>query len=117
MSDRKTLEEQAEKILALAEERGIQGNFFFRTTFDRYLVQLRILNELEQAIDEYGATVTKTYVKGRENIMSNPAIKEYNRTVSASNGTVSALINIIKSFQNEDDGGGKLDEFMSALNG
>ena len=117
MSDRTNLQEQADKILKMAEERGVQGNFFFRTTFDRYLVQLRILDDLEQAIDEYGATVTKTYVKGRENLMSNPAIKEYNRTVSASNGTVSALINIIKSFAKEDDGGGKLDDFMSALNG
>lgn len=117
MSDRKSLEEQAKKILKMAEERGVQGNFFFRTTFERYLVQLRILDDLEEAINEYGATVTKTYVKGRENLMSNPAIKEYNRTVSASNGTVSALINIIKSFGKEDDGGNKLDDFMSALNG
>lgn len=116
--DRKTLQEQAEKILEQAKQKGIQGNFFFVTTFQRYQVQMRILEELEKAIDEFGVTITKEYVKGRQNLASNPAIAQYNSTTSSANKTVNTLISIVKSFNKEDDiSGGRLDEFMSALNG
>lgn len=102
------LQEQAEKILAQAEEKGVASNFFFVTTFKRYQVQMQILSELEKAIKEDGATVEKEYVKGRKNIYTNPAITEYNKTATASNGTVSTLINIIKSLSEEKEGASKL---------
>lgn len=114
--DKLTLQQQAKKILAQAEERGVSSNFFFATTFKRYQVQMRILNDLEEAIKEYGATVTKEYVKGRQNLVANPAIVEYNKTSTAANGTVSTLINIIKTLNDEDARGGKLQELISALN-
>ena len=97
-----SLQEQANELLAKAEEKGIQTNFFFRTTFKRYQVQMKILTDLEKAINEYGATVTKEYVKGRQNLVANPAITEYNKTATAANGTVSTLINIVKSLSNEE---------------
>ena len=111
------LSEQARKILELAEERGIQSNFFFRTTFERYLVQMEILEDLRDAIQEFGTTTTKEYIKGKENLTTNPAITEYNRTTSSANRTVTTLISIVKSFAKEDDDGGKLEDFLSALNG
>ena len=107
---------QAEKILALAKDRGVQGNFFFETTFKRYMVQIQTLDTLEQAIFEHGATVTKEYVKGRQNLVVNPAITEYNKTSTAANGTVSTLINIIKSLTDETAGQSKLKSFMDAIN-
>ena len=97
----KTLQEQAQEVLQQAEEKGVQTNFFFRTTFKRYQVQMQILTELEKTIKEDGATVTKEYVKGRQNIYTNPAISEYNKTATAANGTVSTLINIVKSLASE----------------
>lgn len=108
-----TLQEQANKILEQAQERGVSNNFFFVTTFKRYQVQMKILAELEQAINEYGATVTKEYVKGRQNLVANPAITEYNKTATAANGTVSTLINIVKSFANEPDAMDALTEFLN----
>ena len=42
------LNQQAKEIIRIAEESGVQSNFFFITTFKRYQVQLNILNELEQ---------------------------------------------------------------------
>lgn len=98
-----TLQEQANALLEQAEENGVRQNFFFVTTFKRYQVQMRILSELEKAIAEYGTTVTKEYVKGRQNLVANPAIVEYNKTATAANGTVSTLINIIKSLADEPD--------------
>lgn len=96
-----TLQEQAQEILKIAEERGVQSNFFFITTFKRYQVQMAIMSELEKEINDLGATVKKEYVKGRTNVYTNPAITEYNKTATASNGTVGTLLSIIKAFQDE----------------
>lgn len=107
-----TLQEQVNEVLKQAQERGVSSNFFFVTTFKRYQVQMKILTDLEKAIEEYGATVTKEYVKGRQNLVANPAITEYNKTATAANGTVSTLINIVKSFANEPDAVDALSEFL-----
>lgn len=112
VKEKLTLQEQANKLLEQAQERGVSNNFFFVTTFKRYQVQMKILSDLEKAINEYGATVTKEYVKGRKNLVSNPAITEYNKTATAANGTVSTLINIVKSFGNEPDAVDALSEFL-----
>ena len=101
MAKQINLAEKAQQILDEAEKSGVKGNFFFVTTFKRYQVQMKILNDLEKAINEYGATVTKEYVKGRQNLVSNPAITEYNKTSTAANGTVATLMNIIKGFASE----------------
>lgn len=95
---KKTLDEQAQEIIKIAEESGVQSNFFFLTTFKRYQVQLEMLNDLEKAIKEDGMTVTKEYVKGRKNVYSNPALKDYNTTTDSANRTVSTLMKIIKNY-------------------
>lgn len=111
-----TLQEQANKILEKAEQKGVSTNFFFTTTFKRYQVQMRILADLEKAINEYGATVTKEYVKNRPNLVANPAITEYNKTATAANGTVGTLINIIKALSDEDAQSSKLQDLIASLN-
>ena len=111
-----TLQEQVNEILARAEEKGVSSNFFFRTTFKRYQVQMSMLQKLEAAINEYGTLVEKEYVKGRPNIVVNGAISEYNKTSTAANGTVATLINIVKSFANE-QGDGDLTSVMARLLG
>lgn len=113
---KKTLQEQANEILERAEEKGVSTNFFFVTTFKRYQVQMKILGDLEKAIGEHGATVTKEYVKGRQNLVANPAITEYNKTATAANGTVGTLISILKSLNDETGGQSKLQELMNELN-
>lgn len=112
-SSKLTMQQQAEQILKQAEERGISQNFFFSTTFKRYMVQLNIMSDLEESIKEHGATVTKEYVKGRENLVANPAITEFNKTATAANGTVSTLINILKSLTDEPDKKDALTEFLN----
>lgn len=115
-TEKKSLNEQMTEVLAQAERKGVSTNFFFRTTFARYQVQMRILQDLEKAILEHGATVTKEYVKGRKNLTANPAITEYNKTATAANGTVATLMNIVKNFSDDDPGGGRLAELIESLN-
>ena len=101
MASAKTLQAQANEIIKQAEEKGVSTNFFFTTTFKRYQVQMKILNDLEKSIAEEGPICEKEYVKGRKNLYTNPAIAEYNRTATAANGTVVTLIKIVEGFTDE----------------
>lgn len=115
MGQKLSLQEQANKILEQAQEKGVETNFFFVTTFKRYQVQLNILTRLEKAIKEHGELVEKEYVKGRKNLVTNPAIVEYNKTSTAANGTVSTLIKIVESLADESGQSGKLKGLIDAL--
>lgn len=111
-----TLDQQAEMIEKQAEASGLQSNYFFVTTFDRYKTQIKILSELKARIEEDGALVTKEYVKGRGNLYTHPAISEYNRTTDSANKTVSTLIKIINGFK-EDQKESDIDPLMAIING
>lgn len=100
---KKTLNEQAQEIIKIAEESGVQSNFFFITTFKRYQVQLNMLNELEKTMKEEGMLVSKEYVKGRKNLYSSPAVTDYNRTTDSANKTVACLMKIIRNFNFGED--------------
>lgn len=116
MEKKLTLNEQAKEIMRIAEESGVQSNFFFITTFKRYQVQLNILNDLEKTIKEEGMLVSKEYVKGRRNLYTNPAVMDYNRTTDSANKTVSALMKIIKVF-NVEESSEDTDPLMKIING
>lgn len=114
------INEKASQILKIAEQYGVEKNFLFITTFKRYTVQLKVLQELEKAINDNGATVTKEYVKGRKNLYTNPAIKEYNNAVNSANKTVTTLMSIIKTNSdkyNPESNEEESDPLMRALNG
>lgn len=113
------IQAKAKEILKIAEQYGVEKNFLFITTFQRYTVQLKVLQDLEEAIEEHGSTVTKEYVKGRQNLYTNPAIKEYNNAVNSANKTVSTLMSIIKtnSEKYNDDNGQEEDPLLRVLNG
>lgn len=113
-----SLNEKAQEILKMAEDTGVQTNFFFVTTFKRYQVQLSNLSELEKAIKETGTLVTKEYVKGRANIYVNPAVTEYNKTTDSANRTVTTLMKIIKGFaKEEEERDADYDPLMAIING
>lgn len=111
-----SLNEQAQEILRIAEESGVQSNFFFLTTFKRYQVQLNMLNQFEKTMNEQGMLVTKEYVKGRKNLYSSPAVKDYNSTTDSANRTVATLLKIIRNF-NVDDTPEDEDPLLKIING
>jgi cell fate (sporulation/competence/biofilm development) regulator YmcA (YheA/YmcA/DUF963 family) len=89
------LNEKMKELLELAQQAGVEQNFFFLSTFKRYQVQLTILSQLESEIKKAGVLVTKQYVKGRENVYTHPAVTDYNRTATAANQTVQTILKII----------------------
>lgn len=112
-----TLKQQAEEIMRIAEESGVQSNFFFLTTFKRYQVQLNILNDLEKSLKDDGVLVTKEYVKGRQNVYSHPAVSDYNKTTDSANKTVATLMRILKNFNVEESNEDNEDPLMKIING
>lgn len=113
--DSKALTAKAAEILKRAEAEGVTKNFLFTTTFNRYRVQMEVMEALESAMKEEGPLVTKEYVKGRKNIVANPAISEYNKTATAANGTVATLLNIVKNLPKEEEKQkSKLEELLEA---
>lgn len=114
---KQSLNEQAVEIMRIAEESGVQSNFFFLTTFKRYQVQLNILNDLEKALKDEGMLVSKEYVKGRKNLYCNPAVAEYNKTTDSANKTVSTLMKILKNFNVEETTEDEGDPLLSIING
>lgn len=116
MANKRDLEKQAKEIIKIAEENGVQSNYFFVTTFNRYQMQLKILAELEKSINEDGLLVSKEYVKGRKNLYSSPAVNEYNRTTDSANKTVATLMRIIKSF-NVEEKSEEIDPLLEIING
>ena len=114
---KKEQEKQAQEILRRAKERGLENNFLFVTTFERYMVQIRIMENLETQIEELGPTVSKEYVKGRTNVYTNPAISEYNKTATAANGTVGTIIKILGDLKSSEKTGSKFQKLMESING
>ena len=104
---KQNLKQQAEEIIRLAEESGVQSHYFFLT----------ILADLERTIKEDGSLVTKEYVKGRENIYTHPAVSEYNRTTDSANRTAQTLMKIIKDLGKGKDDEEEEDPLMKLLNG
>ena len=111
-----SLKQQAEEIMKMAESSGLQENYFFKTTFERYLTQLDILSKLKITIDSSEALVEKEYVKGRACVVVNPAITEFNRTTDSANKTVQTLIKILKGFKSS-DAGKESDALLAIING
>ena len=104
------------EFLRSVEDSDLKNNYLFMTTLKKYQVQLRILTDLEKSLDEFGMTVTKEYVKGRENLCANPAIAEYNRTADSAGKTAATLIRIMKEFGYSFEGSGEdEDPLMSVI--
>ena len=110
-----SLEDRAEQIKKLAEDRDLEDNYYFLTTFERYETQLKVLKMLKDEIDNLkSAFVTKKYVRGSSNTYAHPAIKEYNHTSESANRTCALLLKILSgnSRSKEDD-----DPLMQIING
>lgn len=88
-AETKSLQEQAQEILRIAEANGVEQNFFFVTTFKRYQVQINMLTDLERAVQYADARDIK-------------AIDAYNKTSSAANGTAQTLMRIIQGMRPKD---------------
>ena len=110
------LNEQAKQILEIAEASGVQSNFLFTTTFDRYLQHIKLCDGYKKQIANDDLLVTKEYVKGRKNLYTNPAVDAYNKAADAANKDVATIIKIIRTFNVSEDSE-ETDPLLNILNG
>lgn len=104
--------------MRLAEEAGVAENAIFKKTLERYLTLQNILDNYEKSMAEDGLEVQKEYVKGRKNLYTSPAAKEYPKILDCSNKTAATLMRIIKNFSEAaSDRAEKKDDLMAAING
>ena len=89
------LNEKIEQILESAKKIGADNSLFFIETFEQYKNLLKLQKECLNSISEHGNVITKEYVKGRENLCMNPAVKVYDSLCKTTNQTVSTLIKIV----------------------
>lgn len=97
-AQKSTLDAVAKQLLDMARDSGVEQNYFFTTTYERYETQLELLRQLKDAMQGADLLIAKEYVKGRPNLVANPAISEYNKTATAANQTASTLLKIIRTF-------------------
>ena len=93
---KKERDKQRKQIADQAKAIGLNDNYLFATTLHRYDRLLLHLDELEKKVDEIGVTTVKEYVRGRENVVINPAINAFNNTTSHANKTAETLWKMIK---------------------
>lgn len=93
----KELKAKAKQILKEAESVGVTDNFLFVTTFERYLFELEMLDNLQKQIKESETLVEKEYIKNRKNVVINPLIRSYNSCSNEANKTLNSLLKIIES--------------------
>lgn len=94
----KEIEQKGKQILKQAEDKGLTDNFLFTSAFDRYLYQLKLLNQLQEECSKSETLVTKEYVRGRETVVLNPTIRGLNSVSSEANKTLNTLLKVIDSF-------------------
>jgi pSer/pThr/pTyr-binding forkhead associated (FHA) protein len=99
--DIKELKKKEDEIIERAKQIGIEDEYLFRTTLDRYQTQIRFCEDLKKAYEEHGTMVEKEYIKGRLNLVVNPVINAYNQTVAGANKTADTLLKILKSVDPE----------------
>ncbi len=95
------LQEEARQILEKAKERGLESNFLFTTTFERYLNQLEMCNKIKRMQEMEPADAIDVRLT-----------RLYTSTVSGANGTASVLVSIIKKLGSEESQDSKFKTFL-----
>lgn len=96
-----------ESILEMAEQYGVSDNALFLQTLKNYETIQKSIEGIDQIVNQKeDLTISKEYVKGRENLYLHPAIKELPKQIDASNKTLDKMLDIIEKLGNkrsEDD--------------
>ena len=108
-----TLKERANKILKKAREKGDEQALLFETIFQQYLETLDHRQKLRKALVEDGITVTKEYVKGRQNIYVHPALAAYATQGKLLLETAKTLMTLIREKIADEDDEDEFDLFLT----
>lgn len=98
-----------ERLLTFGKAFEVDGDEDFKAAAMTYAEETALIASMRTQLRADGMTVTKEYVKGRENVCVHPLIQEIPKHVDCANRTLSILGDIIK------DRGRKQEEAMDGL--
>ena len=81
---------------ALAEKYGLSENALLQNQIALYATQEKVVRMIKKELNRSGASVSKEYVKGRENLYANPMIKELPKHADSMNRTADTIVRIIR---------------------
>ncbi len=99
----KNVKEMAKGILEEAQNNGLKNDASFQTSYHLLEDQIEMLDALEKSFKEDGATITKEYVKGRENICIHPAVDKYTKTSDSAFNKILKIKEMIENSVPRDD--------------
>ncbi|MBQ7436120.1 MAG: helix-turn-helix domain-containing protein [Oscillospiraceae bacterium] len=108
-----TINDRAKAILERVRDKSDEQALFFETTFTRYIEQISLLKKLKKAIDDNGVLIAKVNVKGDENQISNPALKDYVSVSAQANDTGKLLIRFVQDPLEGDSDKDELELFLA----
>lgn len=83
------------KLMKMAREYRVDNNQLFVAAAKTYAEQVDLIATMREELKADGMTVTKEYVKGRENVCANPLIQEIPKHVDSANRTLHTMLEII----------------------
>lgn len=101
--DKKNVKDLAKGILEEAAKTGFDKDASFLTSYHLLQVQIEMLDSLEKSFREDGATITKEYVKGRENVYVHPAVDKYAKTSDSAFNKILKLKEMVKKEEIENN--------------
>lgn len=101
-------------LVALARRYGVDTNEIFISCAKQYDLQSQVIEKMKENLQDNDFLVTKEYVKGRENIMANPLVKELPKHMDSANKTLGMMLNIIQTLGSKEiKQQSKLEELMN----
>ena len=88
-------------IMSLAEEKGVSENALFLQTLKNYQTLQIAIGKIDDILRNDETTITKEYIKGRENVYLHPAVKELSKLSDSSNKVLTMLLTIIDKASEE----------------
>lgn len=98
------------ELINLAKRYSLEDNELFISCANQYDLQTKVIEKMRAAIDKDDLLCTKEYVKGRENVMANPLVKELPKHMDSANKTLTMMLNIITSMGGVEEKQSKLKE-------
>ena len=100
------------EIKKMAADYGVADNPLFLQTLKNYETAQKAIEITNAILESEDMTISKEYVKGRENLYMHPAIKELPRQIEAANKTVDKLLDIIEKLGKKNSTGDELLDYI-----
>lgn len=101
-------------LMKMARDYLVADNALFVAAAKTYAEQAALIAQMRENLKESGMTVTKEYVKGRENLCINPLVQELPKHVDSANRTLSTMLQIITDIGRKPEKADELTDFLNA---